>query len=171
MKKKFLEIGKIVTTHGVMGEVKVYPWCDSPYDLCEFDLLYLNKGKMSVEVERARVHKNMVILKLSGVDTMEQAQKMRDQILFADRDDMDLEEGEYFIQDLIGLEVVDADTGESYGKLSDVSQTGANDGYHISKPGEKEKYIPAIKQVVIETDVDGGMMKIRPLKGLFDDED
>ena len=84
---------------------------------------------------------------------------------------MDLEEGEYFIQDLIGLEVVDADTGESYGKLSDVSQTGANDVYHISKPGEKEKYIPAIKQVVIETDVDGGVMKIRPLKGLFDDED
>ena len=154
MKKKFLEIGKIVTTHGVMGEVKVYPWCDSPYDLCEFERLYLNKGKTSV-----------------GVDTMEQAQKMRDQILFADRDDMDLEEGEYFIQDLIGLEVVDADTGESYGKLSDVSQTGANDVYHISKPGEKEKYIPAIKQVVIETDVDGGVMKIRPLKGLFDDED
>ena len=86
-------------------------------------------------------------------------------ILYADRADMPLEKGEYFIQDLIGLTVVDADTGEGYGTLSDVSQTGANDVYHISKPGKSEKLIPAIRDVVVETDLDGGIMRIRPLKG------
>ena len=113
----------------------------------------------------------MVLLKLQGTDTLEAAQALRNQILYADRADMPLEEGEYFIQDLIGLTVVDADTGEEYGILSDVSQTGANDVYHISKPGEAEKLIPAIRDVVVETDVDGGIMRIRPLKGLFDDAD
>lgn len=171
MKKKFLEIGKIVTTHGVMGEVKVYPWCDTPDFLTGFSTLYFHKGKDPVAVQQARVHKNMVLLKLQGTDTLEAAQALRNQILYADRADMPLEEGEYFIQDLIGLTVVDADTGEEYGTLSDVSQTGANDVYHISKPGEAEKLIPAIRDVVVETDVDGGVMRIRPLKGLFDDAD
>lgn len=171
MKKNYLEIGKIVTTHGVMGEVKVYPWCDSPDFLAGFSHLYLHKGKDPVEVQRARVQKNMVLVKLGGIDTMEAAQALRGQILYADRADMPLDEGEYFIQDLIGLSVVDADTGAEYGTLSDVSQTGANDVYHIRKAGEPEKLIPAIKQVVIETDVDGGIMRIRPLKGLFDDAD
>lgn len=124
MKKKFLEIGKIVTTHGVVGEVKVYPWCDTPDFLTGFSTLYFHKGKDPVLVQQARVHKNMVLLKLQGTDTLEAAQALRNQILYADRADMPLEEGEYFIQDLIGLTVVDADTGEEYGTLSDVSDRG-----------------------------------------------
>ena len=120
MKKKFLENGKIVTTHGVMGEVKVYPWCDTPDFLTGFSTLYFHKGKDPVAVQQARVHKNMVLLKLQGTDTLEAAQALRNQILYADRADMPLAEGEYFIQDLIGLTVVDADTGEEYGILSDV---------------------------------------------------
>ncbi|MDD3193743.1 MAG: ribosome maturation factor RimM [Oscillospiraceae bacterium] len=171
MKKNFLEIGKIVSPHGIMGEVKVYPWCDTPDFLAGFDTLYFHKGKDPVSVQQARVHKNMVIVKLVGTDNVEAAQALRGQVLYAARAYMPLEKGEYFIQDLIGLSVVDADTGEEYGILSDVSQTGANDVYHISKPGEKEKLVPAIKDVVVETDVDGGTMKIRPLKGLFDDAD
>ena len=75
-------------------------------------------------MQQARVHKNMVLLKLQGIDTVEAARALRNQILYADRADMPLEKGEYFIQDLIGLTVVDADTGEEYGTLSDVSQTG-----------------------------------------------
>ena len=97
MKKKFLEIGKIVTTHGVMGEVKVYPWCDTPDFLTGFSTLYFHKGKDPVAVQQARVHKNMVLLKLQGTDTLEAAQALRNQILYADRADMPLEEGEYFI--------------------------------------------------------------------------
>lgn len=171
MKKNFLEIGKVVTTHGIMGEIRVYPWCDTPDFLTEFDTLYLHKGAKPVSVERARVHKNVVILKLAGIDTMEAAQGLRDQILYASREDMPLEEGEYFVQDLIGLQVVDADTKEVYGTLSDVSQTGANDVYHIAVPGKPEKLVPAIKDVIVRTDLEGGVMEIRPLKGLFDDAD
>ena len=102
---------------------------------------------------------------------MDDAQKLRNRILFAAREDFELEEGTYFIQDLLGLEVLDADSGKRYGIISDVTQTGANDVYHIKGEDGKEVLIPAIADVVLETDVDGGVMRIRPLKGLFDDED
>jgi 16S rRNA processing protein RimM len=171
VKKKFLETGKIVTTHGVAGEVRVYPWCDSPDFLLDFDTLYLEKGRRPVQVENARVHKNVVILKLAGVDTMNDALQLRDKILYIDRDDVELAEGEYFVQDLMGLSVVDADTGREYGTLTDVSQTGANDVYHIQKDGGPERLIPAIPDVIVKTDIEGGRLLIRPLKGLFEDED
>ncbi|MDD2955093.1 MAG: ribosome maturation factor RimM [Oscillospiraceae bacterium] len=171
MKQEFLETGKIVATHGVAGEVRVYPWCDSPDFLLDFDTLYLEKGKRPVQIENARLHKNVVILKIAGVGTMDEALRLRDKILYVKRSDVPLEPGEYFVQDLMGLRVVDADSGEEYGILSEVSQTGANDVYHIQKEGAREKLIPAISDVVVKTDVDGGVMLIRPLKGLFDDED
>lgn len=171
MRKKFLETGKIVTTHGVAGEVRVYPWCDGPDFLLGFDTLYLDKGKQPVRVENARVHKNIVILKLAGVDTMDDALLLRNKVLYIDRDDVELAEGEYFVQDLIGLVVLDADTGREYGVLTEVSQTGANDVYHVRRADGPERLIPAIPDVIVQTDIDGGRMLIRPLKGLFEDED
>lgn len=165
--KQYLEIGKIVSVFGLKGEVKVQPWCDSPDFLCEFDTLYYKSGT-PVEIERARVQKNIVIVKLRGCDTVEEAQKLRNRVLYMDRNDVELEEGAYFVQDLIGLKVVDADTGEEYGVLSDVSETGANDVYHIKKADGTFCYVPAIPDVVKETDIEGGVMKITPLKGLFD---
>lgn len=170
MKKQYLEIGQIVTTHGIAGEVRVKPWCDSPELLCAFDRLFFDGGRQAVWIERARVHKNVVVLKLQGTDTMDDAQKLRNKILFAAREDFELDEDTYFIQDLLGLEVLDADSGKRYGVISDVTQTGANDVYHIKGEDGKEVLIPAIADVVLETDVDGGVMRIRPLKGLFDDE-
>ena len=142
--KQYLEIGKIVNVHGLRGDMKVVPWCDDPEFLCEFDTLYL------------------------GVDTVEEAEKLRNQVLYMDRDEVELEEGVYFIQDLIGLEVLDVDTGKSYGKLTDVMQTGANDVYEVKDADGKTVLIPAIPDVVQETDLDGGVMRIRPLEGLFD---
>ena len=171
MRKQYLEIGQIVTTHGIAGEVRVKPWCDAPELLCAFDRLFFDGGRQAVFIERARVHKNVVVLKLQGVNTMDDAQKLRNRILFAAREDFELEEGTYFIQDLLGLEVLDADSGKRYGIISDVTPTGANDVYHIKGEDGKEVLIPAIADVVLETDVDGGVMRIRPLKGLFDDED
>lgn len=168
--KQFLEIGKIVNVVGLKGEVKVMPWCDTPELLCEFDTLYY-KSQTPVVIENARVQKNMVVLKIKGVDSVEDAQKIRNRILYMDRNDVELPEDVYFVQDLIGLEVSDVDSGMVYGELCDVSETGANDVYHIKTADGKMLYIPAIPDVVIETDVEGGRMKIRPLKGLFDDED
>ncbi|MBR6103272.1 MAG: 16S rRNA processing protein RimM [Ruminococcus sp.] len=165
--KKYLEIGKIVSVFGLKGEVKVQPWCDSPDFLCEFDVLYYKSGT-PVEVEKARVQKNIVVMKIKDCNTVEEAQKLRNRVLYMDRDDVELEEGAFFVQDLIGLRVIDADTGEEYGELTEVSETGANDVYHIKRPDGSFAYIPAIPDVVKETDPEGGIMKITPLEGLFD---
>lgn len=171
MKKQFLECGKIVTTHGIIGEVKVQPWCDSPQELENIKTLYFDEGKAPIEVQRSRAHKNMVLIKIKGVDSIEQAQALRGKVLWASRNDFNLSENEYFIQDLVGITVVDADDGHTYGTLSDVSETGANDVYHITFADGTVRLVPVIDQVIISTDIDARIMKIRPLKGLFDDED
>ena len=171
MKNEFLECGKIVTTHGIKGEVKINYWCDDPYELLSVKTLYFNKGKDEIKVEKIRVKEPQLIVKLEGVNTPDEAQALRGKVVYIHRDDMPLGEEEYFIADIIGLKVIDADTNEQYGTLVDVSPTGANDVYHIKFPDGKERLIPAIPQVVIETDIENEVMKIRPLKGLFDDED
>ena len=160
--KQYLEIGKIVNVHGLRGDMKVVPWCDDPEFLCEFDTLYLGKAQKPVTVTAARLQKGNVLLHLEGVE------KLRNQVLYMDRDEVELEEGVYFIQDLIGLEVLDVDTGKSYGKLTDVMQTGANDVYEVKDAEGKTVLNTAIPDVVKETDLDGGVMRIRPLEGLFD---
>ena len=110
----------------------------------------------------------MVIMKIEGTDTVEDAQKLRNRVLYIDRDDVELEEGSYFIQDLIGLEVIESKDGKLYGKISDVTQTGANDVYHIRAEDGKEYLIPAIPDVIDSVDIEGGVMKITALDGLFD---
>ena len=164
--KQYLEIGKIVNVHGLRGDVKVVPWCDEPEFLCEFDTLYLGKTQKPVNVTAARLQKGNVLLHLEGVDTVEAAEQLRNQVLYMDRDEVELEEGVYFIQDLIGLEVLDADTGKSYGKLSDVMQTGANDVYVVSKDGAKDLLIPAIHACIQNVDVAAGQMEVHLLPGL-----
>lgn len=165
MKKQYLETGKIVNVHGLKGEVKVYPWCDSPELLCDFDILYTNQGKQPIQIEHARVQKNMVIMKIKDIDTVEQATQLRNKVLYLNRDDLLLDDDTYFIQDLIGLEVFDADDNTFYGILSDVLETGANDVYTIKNEElHKEFLIPAIPQVVISTDIENNIMKIKPLE-------
>ena len=167
MKKRFLECGKIVATHGLRGEVKVLPWCDGPEALVPIKTFYLDGGNTPKRAERCRIQKNMVLLKLEGVDTPEAAQALRGRVLWLDREEDTLEEGQYYIQDLIGLSVEDADTGERYGILRDVTETGANDVYHVAFPDGRVQLVPAIPQVVLDIDLEGGVMLIRPLEGLF----
>lgn len=171
VKKQYLEIGKIVNIHGLGGVVKVMPWCDSAEFLCEFDTLYRGKQHIPMEIERASVQKNMALVKFAGVDTPEQANALRNTILYMDRDDVELEEGTFFIQDLIGMSVQDADTGKVYGKLRDVLQTGANDVYEVETETGKTLLVPVIPQVVLSQDFETDTITIRPLEGLFDDAD
>ena len=166
MKKEYLEAGKIVTTHGIRGEVKIMPYTDTPELLCEFDRLFIGKDKAEIYIDRARVAKNMVIAKIEGIDTVEAAEKYRNKVLFMHRDDLELDEDTYFIQDLIDMEVKDVDSGFVYGKITDVLQNGANDVYVIK--GDREYLVPAIPDVGISTDIDSNIMLIRPLEGLFD---
>ena len=163
-----MEIGKIVSIHGVRGEVNVQPWCDSPQYFCTFKKLYSKRGETLHAVERSRPKgNNMVILKIKGVDTAEAAQALRNTVLYMDRDDASLPEGTYFIADLIGLEAV-TEEGERLGVITDVLETGANDVYEITD-GEKKYYIPAIPSVVLKTDVAGGKMTVFKMEGLFDE--
>ncbi|MDR2908573.1 MAG: ribosome maturation factor RimM [Oscillospiraceae bacterium] len=171
MVKRYLECGKIVSTHGVRGEIRVEAWCDGPEELCALPFVYLNGGETPLKILGGRVHKGMALLFLEGVATLDSANRLRGKILWLDREDVPLPKGKYFLQDLMGLRVLNADTKEEYGLLSDVFETGANDVYEITGPDGGKRLIPAIPQVIAETDVAGGIILIRPLKGLFDDAD
>ena len=171
MPKQYLETGRIVGTHGIKGELRMQPWSDSPDFLREFKRLYLDAGgEKFLDVETAKPHKNIVILKISGVDNIDTAERLRGKILYIDREDISLPDDSWFVQDLIGCEVLDHQSGNSLGRLSDVSKTGANDVWHIEKQG-REYLIPAIPDVVIETDIPNKTIRITPLRGIFEDED
>lgn len=173
MRRDYLEVGKIVSTHGIKGEVRVDPWCDGPAFLKQFKTLYYDKnGARPVAVKACRPHSNIAILKLEGVDTVEAAAALRNKVLFMARADASLPDNHFFIQDLIGCRVCDADAPDKqYGVLTDVSTTGANDVWHVTDDSGKEYLLPAIPPVVIDTDIDNERILIRPLKGIFDDAD
>ena len=111
--EKYLEIGKIVNIHGIKGEIKVQPWADTPDDLLYFEEIWINGVKYNVI--NARTQKSCVLMKIEGVDTPEDAEKLRNKVISVDKDDFELDEGIYFWEDLLGLEVRDADTNQVYG--------------------------------------------------------
>lgn len=172
MIKEYLELGQIVSTHGIRGELRVNPWCDSPEFAKQFKTVYFDKnGVKSVKVSVCRPHGNIILMKLEGIDTVDDAQALRNKILYIKRADAKLPDGTWFIEELIGCEVFDADSFVKYGVLSDVSQTGANDVWHVTDEQGSEYLLPAIKDVVVNTDVCANKVYIRPLKGIFDDAD
>ncbi len=171
MIKDYLEIGKITGTHGIRGEMRVQPWCDEPEFMAKFKTLYLDKkGEKPLKV-KCKAHGHMVIMKAEGIDTVEQASLYREKVLYMKRSDAKIPEGHYFIQELCDCKVIDADEeSKCYGTLTDVSKTGANDVWHITDEKGEEYLIPAIPDVAISVDVVEGIIKIRPLRGIFDHE-
>ena len=157
-------------THGIKGEVRIEPWCDSPEFLCAFKKLYLDpNGAADIEV-KSRPHKNITLAKIKGVETIDEAERLRGKTVYINRDDINLGEGVHFVQDLLGLEIRDADSGRVYGTLTDVSQTGANAVYHM-QTDKGEVLIPAIPDVVIDIDTKKDILRLRPMKGLLDDDE
>ncbi len=168
--KKFLETGKIVGTHGIKGMVRVQPWADSGDFLKQFKKIYTDKdGLNKLEVKSVQPHGNVVLMALKGIDSIEKAETLRSTVIYIDRNDVDLSKDRYFIDDLIGCKVTDADSGEDLGIITDVSATGANDVWHITR-NNTEYLIPAIEDVIVSVDVENCEAVIRPLKGIFDDE-
>ena len=168
MKKQFLEAGKIVRTHGVRGELVLECWADSPEFLAGLKHLYFDGGSRDAGLVSSRVHKGRVLLKLQGVDTVEQGDALRGKVLYLDRDDVELPEGRYFLQDLIGLKAVDGNTGREYGVLQEVLPTGANDVYVITIADRREILVPAIKDCILSVDPEAGRMEIHLLPGLME---
>ena len=170
MLKQYLEAGRIVGTHGVRGEMRVECWCNTPAFLSNFRTLYLDEGKTPLSVT-CRPHKNIALLTVKGVGSIEEADKLRGKILYIDRDDVRLPEGEHFVQDIIGLKVTDVDHGTVYGTVKDVLKTGSNDVYEMQGEDKKLYYIPVIPDIIDRLDFETGAVYIHPMKGLFDDED
>ncbi len=162
MKLPFIEAGEIVTTHGVKGEVRVLPFLDSPEDLCDFDRCRID-GK-DYEITACRVQKTCDLVKLQGVDTMEAAQALRGKILELYREDIDDEV--IFAAELMGVEVFQ--DGTSIGKITQVLDYPGNSVYVVK--GEYEYMIPAVKQFILHTDVDGNRMDVMLIEGMRTDE-
>ena len=169
MEQRF-QVGVITSTHGVKGEVKVFPTTDDPARFKKLKQVILDTGKedMELEITGVKFFKNMVILKFKGIDDMDTANKYRQKSLYVTRENaVKLEKNEYFIADLIGL-AVSSEEGEDLGFINDVLQTGANDVYVIKKTGEEDLLLPAIKDCVKEVDIEGGKMVVHVLPGLRD---
>ena len=165
--QELIDTGKIVNTHGIKGEVRIDPWCDSPETMLTFKKLYLEDGTQ-LDIDYSRVHKNMVNCKFKNINSIDEALELINKVVFIKRDDMKLPEGVYYIRDLIGLKVIDFETKEEYGTLTEVRNTGSNDIYTVLMPNGREILFPVIKGVVAEVDIKGGIMKVRPPKGLLD---
>ena len=165
--KTHLECGKIINTHGVNGVVKAESWCDSPDILASLEKVFiLENGKLKkYKISGASVFKRFVLLELVGVMTLEEAEKLRDKVLYLSREDIELEEGDVFIADLIGLPLIDADSGEEYGKITDVINAGASDIYVIATPAG-EAMMPAVAEFVKEIDLQRGIF-VKPIEGMF----
>ncbi len=162
MKLAFIKAGEIVTTHGVKGEVKVLPWLDSPEDLCDFERCRID-GKEYI-VEQCRVQKTCNLVKLSGVDTMEAAQAMRGCVMELYREDISDEV--IFADELKGMEVYCE--GTCIGKMTDVLDYPGNSVYVVK--GEHEYMIPAVKQFILSTDMEGNRMEVQLIQGMRTDE-
>jgi 16S rRNA processing protein RimM len=168
-KIKHFKVGQIVNTQGLKGEVKVYPYTDDIDRFDDLEKFYLgNDFENEYIVERVRYKGNMVIMKIKNIDSVEQAEKLRNKFMFVSREESrNLEEGEFFIADMIGIKVFTID-GEEVGVLEDVLQYAANDVYVIKKLNGDEVLIPAIMKFVPTIDMNERKMIIDPIKGMLD---
>ncbi|MCI9071617.1 MAG: 16S rRNA processing protein RimM [Lachnospiraceae bacterium] len=167
--EEVLQVGIITTTHGVRGEVKVYPTTDDARRFKKLKEVILDTGRerITLEIEGIKFFKQMVILKFKGIDTLDEAAKYRQAGLYVTRENaVKLNRDEYFIADLMGLEVCDA-SGELLGCLEDVMTTGANDVYVIRMTDGRELLLPAIKQCILNVDMEQRRMKVHVLEGLL----
>jgi 16S rRNA processing protein RimM len=168
--ESIFQVGVITTTHGIKGEVKVFPTTDDARRFKRLKEVIVDTGKeqVTLEIEGVKFFKNLVILKFKGIDNINDVEKYRKSKLLVPRKNaVRLSKDEYFIADLMGLEIRDED-GERIGTLESVLETGANDVYIIKLDDGRELLLPAIKQCVLEVDVKAGFMRIHILDGLLD---
>ena len=166
--EEILQVGIITTTHGVKGEVKVFPTTDDTNRFKKLREVILDTGKekITLEIEGVKFFKQMVILKFKGIDTLDDVAKYRQAGLYVTRDNaVKLGKDEYFIADLIGMEVYD-EFDQLIGSLEDVIETGANDVYVIRMTDGRELLLPAIRQCILNVDAQGGRMQVHVLEGL-----
>ena len=165
---KEIEIGKIVTAVGIKGEVKFYSFSDDPMKLAELEYIYVGKNKTRYDIEKVRSPKgNTAALKLIGIDTRNEAELLKDKLCYIDESMLaDLDEGEYYIKDLIGLEVFDAKDNSLVGVLEDVIQNTAQDIYFVKTKEGSEVLVPAVKEFIKDIDIAAGRIYINFIEGM-----
>lgn len=166
--EQLLQVGVISSTHGVRGEVKVFPTTDDVKRFKRLKQVFLDTGRehLTLEIEGVKFFKQFVILKFKGIDNINDIEKYKGKSLLVDRANaVKLRRNEYFVADMIGLTVY-TDDGEELGTLKDVMETGANDVYIIDSPKYGEVLVPAIKQCILDVDIENGEMMIHLLEGL-----
>lgn len=166
---RFLKIGQIVNVHGIKGEVKVYPYTDDIVSLSKKKYVYLDESiESKININLCRIQKNMLLVKFEKIDTVEEAEKLRNKYIYVLKEELDsLEEDNYYVDDLISMQVVDIKNNKAIGTITYVFNTGANDIYEVLLEDGKKTYLPAIKQVVKKVDVDEKKMYVELMKGLI----
>ena len=166
-----LRVGVIIRTHGIKGEVKVYPTTDSPFRFDEITHVKLKLNEKTVrelDIESVKHFKDLVILKFKGIDNINDVERYKGADLYIPREEgQELGEGEYYIADIIDIEVV-TDKGERLGTVRDVLETGANDVYIVEQPGRKDLMIPATEECILDVDIENNIMTVHLLDGLLD---
>lgn len=168
--EQLLRVGVISSTHGVRGEVKVYPTTDDVNRFNKLKKVVLDTGReyLDLEISGVKFFKNLVILKFKGIDNINDIEKYKGKDLLVHREDaVALEENENYVADLIDLKVV-TDDGQVLGYLTEVMETGANDVYVVETEDGRELLLPAIKDCILEVDLDEEVMTVHILQGLFD---
>ena len=167
--KNYIECGKIINTHGCKGGLKLESWCNTPEDLAEMKKIFMleNGEYKKYKVKKASVFKQFVLFDLDTIDDMDKALLLKNQVVYADRNDFKLEDDEYFIADVIGLDVIDANTQKIYGKLSDIINRGASDIY-VVKTENGEVMIPVVDEFIKKVDIKNNIILVTPIEGMFD---
>lgn len=169
-KMDLLEVGKIVNTHGLKGEVKVVPWSDTPdvFEELEYVLVKSRQGEMKLNISGIKYQKNNIIVKFRELNRIEDAEPLKNSVLSAPREMLgELPEGVYYITDLLGLPVYDEDDN-LLGKVTDVFPTGSNDVYAVSREGRKDLLLPVIDDVILKVDLANKRITARVMEGLED---
>lgn len=163
-----LEVGQIVNSYGIKGFLKVVPLVDNNHQFKEFEKLYIQENRIyrELKLEEVKFSKNLVLLKVEGIDSIEEALKLKNLYLYAKREDIKLEEGAYFIVDLIGLEVY-TEEGKLLGTLKEVLQPGANDVYVVENKENKQILLPVIPDVVKQINIAEKKVIVHLLNGLI----
>ena len=170
---EYIETGEIVTVFGIKGEVKVYPWADYPRFLEEFSTFYIkdrNGTYKKLTATSVRTQKNMVIIQFEGINTVEIARTLVGNVLYLDKDSIPMEDGRFFVADLIGCKVIDNDTKEIIGTVKDVKNLGSCDIYFINGTDGKEYLFPAVDEFLMGTDIQAKEIKVKVIEGMFGED-
>ncbi len=170
---QYIQTGEIVSTHGLTGELKIYPHADYPEVLLEFDTFYIKKNKMHYQELKAnslRVHKNMVLVKFEGIDSVELARNLIGSEIYLNKEEIELPEDRYFVSDLIGCKIIDDESNKIYGKIHDIKFLGASDIYYIKNEDGKEFMFPAVDEFIVSTDVENKEIRVKIIEGMFSED-